>query len=116
MSALAIKIYTDENVNPAIAEGLQKRGVKAWTAADTSNLGLTDEEQLEYTSREHAVLFTHDSGLISIARKWVQLGKEHWGVFYVYQDDLSIGECIRRLKDYANILEAEDMKNRVEFL
>ena len=38
------------------------------------------------------------------------------GVIYVHQDQLSIGECIRRLKDYADILEAEDMQNRVEFL
>lgn len=48
--------------------------------------------------------------------KLVNEGKEHWGVIYVHQGDLSIGQCIRYLKEYADILEAEDMKNRVEYL
>jgi hypothetical protein len=43
-------------------------------------------------------------------------GKEHWGVIYVYEQKLGIGECIRRLIDYALFLEAEEMKNRIEFL
>lgn len=71
---------------------------------------------MRYTAQERAVLFTHDADFISIARNWAQQGKEHWGVIYVHQDSLSIGECIRRLKDYADILEAEDMKDHVEFL
>ncbi len=78
--------------------------------------GASDEEQLIYAAKERAVLFTHDVDLIVIARKWTAQGKEHYGVIYVHQDSLSAGECIRRLKDYADILEAEDMLNRVEFL
>jgi len=112
----AIRIYTDENVNPAIPEGLRRRGVKAWSAADASTLGLSDEEQLTYATQQGAVLFTHDADLILIARNWTAQGKEHGGVIYVHQDSLSIGECIRRLKDYADIPGVEDMKNRVEFL
>jgi hypothetical protein len=42
--------------------------------------------------------------------------QEHWGIIYVHEQKLSIGECIRRLLDYALLLEAEDMRNRVEFL
>jgi len=112
----AVRIYTDENVNPAIVEGLRRRGVDAWSAADMGNLGISDEEQLEYATSERAILFTHDVDLIPIARSWIREGEEHWGVIYVHQDKLSIGECIRCLKDYADILEAEDMKNCVEFL
>ena len=112
----AIRIYTDENINPAIVEGLRRRGVDAWSAAGVGNLGISDEEQLEYATSKCAILFTHDTDLIPIARSWIQEGKEHWGVIYVHQDRLSIGECIRRLKDYVDILEAEDMKNCMEFL
>ncbi len=56
----AIRIYTDENVNPAVAAGLRRRGVEAFSAAEASNLGLK--------------------------------------------------------KDYADILQPEDMKNHIEFL
>jgi hypothetical protein len=41
-----IRIYTDESVDVAIAQGLQRRGVEAFSARDRDKLGLTDEEQL----------------------------------------------------------------------
>jgi predicted nuclease of predicted toxin-antitoxin system len=112
----AIRIYTNENVNPAIAEGLRRRGVEAWPAHKAGNLSLSDDEQLQYASQQRAVLFTHDPHLIVVAHQWVRQGQEHWGVIYVHQESLSIGECIRRLKDFAEILQAADMKNRVEYL
>ncbi|RMH95513.1 MAG: hypothetical protein D6681_12950 [Calditrichaeota bacterium] len=111
-----LKIYADENVNPAIVNGLRRRGVEAMAAVEVGNLGLSDEQQLQYAVKEKAVLFTHDVDLLVIAKRWTHEGKEHWGVIYVHQDQLSIGQCIYRLKEYADILDAEDMKNRVEFL
>jgi len=39
-----IRIYTDESMDVAIAQGLKRRGVEAFTARDRDNLGLTDEE------------------------------------------------------------------------
>ncbi len=112
----ALRIYTDESVPTTVAEGLKRRGVDAWSARDTGNLGLSDEEQLEYAIREQAVIFTHDDDFLRLAHDWTQQGKEHWGIIYVHQYKHSIGECIRHLMDYALILEADDMKNRVEFL
>jgi predicted nuclease of predicted toxin-antitoxin system len=112
----AIRIYTDENVNPAVAEGLRRRGIDASSAIEVGNVKIDDEAQMEYATREQAVLFTHDTDLLVISRRWMEEDRKHWGVIYIHQDSLSIGECIRRLKDYADILEAEDMINRVEFL
>lgn len=112
----SIRIYADENVDHAIVDGLRRRSVDAWSTMDAHTFGTTDEEQLAYAASQRAVLFTHDTDLIAIARQWTAQSKEHYGVIYVHQDAVSIGECIRRLKDYADILEAEDMKNRVEFL
>jgi hypothetical protein len=36
-----IRIYTDESVNVAIAEGLKRRGLDVLSARDAGNLGLT---------------------------------------------------------------------------
>ena len=41
-----LKIYTDENVDVRVAEGLRRRGVEASTAYDAQNVGITDEIQL----------------------------------------------------------------------
>jgi hypothetical protein len=37
-----IRIYTDESVDVAIAEGPKRRGLAASSSRDTGNLGLTD--------------------------------------------------------------------------
>ena len=115
-SLLGVRIYTDEDVNPAIAAGLRRRGIDAWAASEVRNFSLSDEDQLLYASQYHAVLFTHDAHLVGIASEWAKLGKEHWGVVYVHRERTSIGECILRLKDLAEILTPKEMKNRVEFL
>lgn len=46
-----LRIYTDENVQGAVAEGLRRLNADAFSAREVGNLGLTDEEQLEYAAR-----------------------------------------------------------------
>ncbi len=111
-----IKIYTNESVPVAVADGLKRRGIKAWSARDSGNLGLGDDEQLSYACTKQAIIFTNDADFLRAAKRWKEQGKEHWGIIYVHVKKLTIGECIRRLIDYITILEAEDMKNCVEFL
>jgi len=111
-----IKIYTNESVNIEVSEGLKRRGINVFSARDSGNLGLSDTSQLEYAVLNQAVIFTHDNDFLRLNREWIQEGKEHWGIIYVHQDKFSVGEIIRHLMDYALILEAEEMKNRIEFL
>ncbi len=90
-----IRLYADESVNVAIVEGLKRRGIKIWSARDAGKLGLSDDEQLEYAIKERATIFTHDDDFLSLV---IESGGEHYGIVYVHQQHLSIGECIRRLK------------------
>jgi len=108
-----INIYTDENVNVAIVEGLKRRGVEAWSAIDKSKLGLSDEEQLRYAFDEGMTIFTHDDDFLSMAS---ESEIEHCGIIYVHQEHLSIGECIRRLKSIVETMSPEEMHNRILFL
>ncbi|MCX7855781.1 MAG: DUF5615 family PIN-like protein [Anaerolineae bacterium] len=66
---MRLRIYTDESVDVAIAEGLRRRGVDAWSARDAGNLGMSDEEQLEYARRERAVIFTHDADFLRLIHR-----------------------------------------------
>lgn len=101
-----IRIYTDESVNIAVAEGLKRRGVDSFSAKDMGNLGLTDDEQLLFARDKGAVLFTHDTDLLRLAIKWIEGRKRHYGVIYSHQKDYGIGECIRRLKLLTTILSS----------
>ena len=111
-----LKIYTDENVDVRVAEGLRKRGIKAFSAVEKGLTGVSDIEHFLYASGIQAAIFTHDRHFLQIAKALTTKGMEHYGVIYVEMHRLSIGECIKRLALYADILSAEEMKNQVEFL
>jgi predicted nuclease of predicted toxin-antitoxin system len=89
----SLKIYADESVNIAIAEGLSRRGVNAFSAKSLSKLGLTDEEQLEVAAQMGAVIFTHDADFLRLALK-----RRHCGIVFVYRQKYTVGECIRKLR------------------
>ena len=111
-----IRVYTDESVDVAIAEGLKRRGVDAWSARDAGKLGLTDEEQIQYAISERASIFSHDDDFLKLAIQWVREEKMHYGVIYAHRLDYSIGECVRKLKLIVDVLAQEDMINHIEFL
>lgn len=113
---MAVRIYTNESVHVGVAAGLKRRGVDAFSALDVGNLGLTDEAQLDYAVAEHASIFTHDADFLRLAQVWAEKQKTHWGIIYVHQDKLGVGDCIRRLKEIADVLELDDVKNHIEFL
>lgn len=113
---MAVRIYTDESVPVAVAAGLQRRGVDAFSAHDAGNLGLSDEDQLAFAASQSAAVFTHDADFLRLADEWARKGRTHWGILYVHQDKLTKGECIRRLKEIADIFDADEMKNHIEFL
>ncbi len=111
-----LKIYTDENVDIRVSEGLNRRGIKAFSAIEDGMVGVADMEHFKYALTTQSVIFTHDHHFLEIAKKLTGEGKNHWGVIFVEMNKLSVGECIRRLAFYAEVLSAEEMKNQIEFL
>ena len=103
--------YTNESVNIAVAEGLKRRGVKVITARDAGNLGLSDEEQLEYARQKGMVIVTHDDDFLTFSAEL-----EHKGIVFLHQQKYSIGDMIRNLKLLWDVVEQKDIKNHVEFL
>jgi predicted nuclease of predicted toxin-antitoxin system len=111
-----IRIYTNESVDAAIADGLKRRGVDAFSARDTGSLGLTDEDQLIFAGKEKAAILTHDTDFLRIASRWMDEGRTHHGIIYCHQKSYPIGECVRRLRVLTSVLTSEDMINHIEFL
>jgi len=111
-----LKIYTDENVDVRIAEGLRKRGINAFSATEKGMISIADTEHFKYASETQAVIFTHDHHFIEIANALVKEGKDHWGIIFLEMSRLSIGECIKRLALYSEVLSPAEMKNQIDFL
>jgi hypothetical protein len=108
-------------VDVRIVEGLRRRGVDAFSAREKGALGINDEQHNDEQHFEKAkdlkgVIFTHDPHFIEIAEKLVQSGKGHYGLIFAEMHRFGLGECIRRLALYAEIILSQEMTNRIEFL
>ncbi len=111
-----LKIYIDENVDISIAKGLTKQGIEVFTTVDEGLIGQSDMEHFNYARKINAVLFTHDHHFLNIAKRANEKGLNHPGVIFSKMNKYGIGECIRRLATYAEIISPEEMKNQIEFL
>ena len=90
--------------------------MEARSAHDEGKLGVTDEEQFTHAVSLRAAIFTHDHHFVEIAFEKSLYGDEHFGVLFVEVHRLRLGDCIKRLALCADVLTAEEMINRVEFL
>ena len=111
-----LRVYTDENVDPRVAEGLRRRGVDATSAHEEGVLGADDAAQFAHAAALRAAIFTHDHHFVEIALQKIQRGETHHGVIFGEMHRFSLGECIRRLALCAEVISTEEMVDRVEFL
>lgn len=111
-----LRIYTDENVDVRIVEGLRRRGVDAFSAREKGALGINDELHFEKAKDLKAAIFSHDPHFIEIAEKLLESGKGHYALIFAEMHRFGLGECIRRLALYAEVISSQEMINQIEFL
>lgn len=108
----AIRLHLDENVSPAVADGLRRRGVDVTTSQDVGLLGASDTVHLDFAVAEQRVIFTQDDDFLAIVKQ----GVEHAGIVYCRQQTRTIGQILGGLLLIADCLTAEEMRNHIEFL
>lgn len=77
-----LRIYTDENVDVRIAEGLRRRKIDAFSASEKGALGFDDKQHFEKANELQAAIFTHDPHFIEIAENLVKSGKQQYGLIF----------------------------------
>jgi len=113
---LTLRLYLDHHVPLAITQGLRLRRVDVLTAYEDGSAELEDPPLLERATELGRVLFTQDEDLLATASEWQKTGRKFAGVFYGHQLQLTIGQAVRDLELAADVLEPEDLENRVEYL
>lgn len=108
--ARTIRFHLDEHVGNAVAAGLRRLGIDVTTTHEAGLRGANDPEQL--ANAEARVIFTEDDDFLVLAN----LGVEHPGIVYCKQNTRSIGEIIAGLELIWEVCEADEMRNRVEFI
>jgi len=107
-----IRFQLDEHVPHAVAEALRRRGIDVSTTDQAGLLGAPDPELLSRARAERRVLVTHDSDFLRLHRQQCQ----HAGIAYCRQGTRTIGDLVATLLLIYELLEAEEMAGRVEFL
>ena len=106
-----IRYYMDEHVSIAIIRGLRQRGVDVLSVPDAKRLGAADHEHLSFAMSQQRVIFTQDTDFLILAR----INLNHFGIVYARQHT-AIGEIIRGLMLIHDVLEAEEMIGKIEYL
>jgi predicted nuclease of predicted toxin-antitoxin system len=107
-----IRYHLEEHVDFAVAEALRRRGIDVTTTADAGLISADDRNHIDFAIANGRAIFTNDSDFLRLHDQ----GVEHPGIVYCHQQSRSIGEIVRALELIWEVLEAEEMRNRVEFI
>ena len=110
--ARTIRFHLDENCDPRIAAGLALHGVDVTSTPESGLLRESDEVQLAHAVAQGRVIVTQDTDFLRIAAA----GAETAGVVFYPSQGRSIGHVIRDILLIWEVLEPDEMRNRVEFL
>jgi hypothetical protein len=111
----AATFFTDEDLYAALAGGLRKVGWDVVSAREAGRLGESDESQLTWAASEGRVPVTFNvAHFAALHSAWMNAGRHHSGI--VVSSQRPIGDLRRRLLHLAGTLDADAMKDRLEFL
>jgi hypothetical protein len=106
----------DVHVKAAITAGARQRGIEVITAQEDGSDRLEDAPLLDRVTALQCVLFTQDDDLLAIAQERQATGVYFSGLLYGHQLAATIGKYVLDLEVVCQVLEPEDMANRIEYL
>lgn len=108
----SIRFHLDENVDPAIADGLQRHGVEVPVTSEIGLLRATDDVQLAFTRDRTRVMVTHGEDFLVLHSQ----GILHASIAYCPPDMHPVGYIMQALLLIWGVMEPDEMINHVEFL
>lgn len=111
----AIRFFTDEDVYGSVMVALRRAGIDISSTPELGRRGQSDESQLEWASVDGRVFFTFNvAHFAELHTAWLRQGRHHAGI--VVSSQRPIGDTVRCLLHLFNTLDAESMRDRIEFL
>ena len=111
----AIRFLMDEDVFGAVAPALRRARIDALSTTEAGRGGESDESQLDWASNENRALLTFNVGhFADLHAMRMAESRHHAGI--VVSSQRPIREVIRRLLHLASALDAESMRDRLDFL
>ncbi|MGD2049783.1 MAG: DUF5615 family PIN-like protein [Chloroflexota bacterium] len=115
MNEIFIKLYLDEDVSVIVAELIRARGFAVLTTRDAGQRQKSDAEQLAFAISQGRAIVTHNRvDFETLAQKYYESGKEHYGIFIVVR--CSPHEIARRLLQILNRVSSDEMMNQIRYI
>jgi hypothetical protein len=113
-----LRFHFDEDAEAhALVRALRNRGADVTTTAEAGLTEIPDEEQLLWAARHDRALVTYNaSDFCRLHTKFLTEGWHHAGIVISEQQRLPLGDMMRRLLRLRTTLNAESMRDRLEFL
>lgn len=99
-----MKFYLDEDLTPAIATALRKRGVDAVSAHEVGHIGLGDAEQLIFaTGQGRCLVSANARDFRRLGRDAIEQGRPHAGIVLCPPriHHLDVGTVVKALAEMA---------------
>lgn len=101
----------------ALLSALRHRGLDVTSSGEQGLWQCTDREQLQWATKEGRSIYSYNvSDFCRLHSATLQQGRHHVGIIIGDQQTTSIGEEMRRLLKLSEARNAEEMKDRLEFL
>lgn len=85
------------------------------SAQEAGRIALSDRAQLEFATAGNHCIVTHNTrDFAALHSDFMRAGLSHAGI--IVSDQLQIGLIMRRLLRLLDAVDAEEMRNRLEFL
>jgi uncharacterized protein with PIN domain len=107
-----VRFYIDQNFPGPVSRGLRRRGIDVLTAQDAGRCGQPDPDQLSFATSVGRVVVTYDTDFLELHRS----GVPHAGIAWCPERKHTIGALIQSLILIHGAMDADAMRNHVEYL
>ncbi len=98
-------------------QALKSRNIDVLTVADVGMLHKSDEEQLEWASKNGRVIFSFNArDFYKLHAVRLEQNLSHGGIILAPQQRYGIGDLMRGVLRLINSISAKEMQGQVEFL
>ncbi len=107
-----VRFHFDEHVPFLIAQALRRRGIDVTTTQELGLRGVDDHAQLSHAASGKRVMVTADADYLRLHAS----GVAHYGIAFWRQASCGRRELIRGLVLIHDVLDVDDMRQRLEYL
>ena len=113
-----LRLHLDEDTEAhALIRALRDRGVDVTTTSEAGLGEVSDEVQLVWATKEGRVLMTYNAAdFCRLHGEFLRTDRRHAGIIVAEQQKLPVGEMVRRILRLRAEVDAETMRDRLEFL